>query len=144
MWIPGPARLTASEFSEDKLVWKRACLVLGLSVLSVFSSVYLGFPGSGGLCTLLMAFLAGMGWSSEKAEVEKIIAVAWDIFQPLLFGLIGAEVSIASLRPETVAICHMILSRDAGQPPVSCSSSHHRIMRANDPYTSTLSVSQFQ
>nr|XP_044622469.1 sodium/hydrogen exchanger 9B2-like isoform X4 [Equus asinus] len=76
---------------QDKLVWKRACLVLGLSVLSVFSSVYLGFPGSGGLCTLLMAFLAGMGWSSEKAEVEKIIAVAWDIFQPLLFGLIGAE-----------------------------------------------------
>uniref|UniRef100_A0A9L0JZ13 Cation/H+ exchanger transmembrane domain-containing protein n=2 Tax=Equus asinus TaxID=9793 RepID=A0A9L0JZ13_EQUAS len=74
---------------QDKLVWKRACLVLGLSVLSVFSSVYLGFPGSGGLCTLLMAFLAGMGWSSEKAEVEKIIAV----------------VSIASLRPETVGLC---------------------------------------
>ncbi|XP_070359485.1 sodium/hydrogen exchanger 9B2-like isoform X1 [Equus asinus] len=90
---------------QDKLVWKRACLVLGLSVLSVFSSVYLGFPGSGGLCTLLMAFLAGMGWSSEKAEVEKIIPVAWDIFQPLLFGLIGAEVSIASLRPETVGLC---------------------------------------
>lgn len=31
-----------------------------------------------------------------------MIAVTWDVFQPLLFGLIGAEVSIASLRPETV------------------------------------------
>jgi len=49
-----------------------------------------------------MSFLAGLRWAGEKAEVEKIIAGAWYIFQPLLFGLIGAEVSIASLRPETV------------------------------------------
>ncbi|XP_075400977.1 sodium/hydrogen exchanger 9B2 isoform X1 [Tenrec ecaudatus] len=87
---------------QGNLAWKRAVLVLGLSVLAVFSSVYVGFPGSGGLCTLVMAFLAGIGWKSKKVDVGKIIAVAWDIFQPLLFGLIGAEVSIASLRPETV------------------------------------------
>nr|XP_004663048.2 sodium/hydrogen exchanger 9B2 [Jaculus jaculus] len=90
---------------QDNLVWKRAFLVLGLSVLAVFSSVHFGFPGSGGLCTLVMAFLAGMKWSNKKSEVEKIIAVAWNIFQPLLFGLIGAEVSIASLRPDTVGLC---------------------------------------
>lgn len=90
---------------QDKLVWKRAYLVLGLAVLAVFSSTYFGFPGSGGLCTLVMAFLAGKGWASTKVDVEKIIAVAWSIFQPLLFGLIGAEVSIASLRPETVGLC---------------------------------------
>nr|KAF6393789.1 solute carrier family 9 member B2 [Pipistrellus kuhlii] len=94
---------------QSKLVWKRAFLVLGLAVLAVFSSMYFGFPGSGGLCTLVMAFLAGRGWASKKAEVQKIIAVAWDIFQPLLFGLIGAKVSIASLRPETVG-CNRICS----------------------------------
>ncbi|XP_057561480.1 sodium/hydrogen exchanger 9B2 isoform X1 [Hippopotamus amphibius kiboko] len=90
---------------QDKLVWKRAFLVLGLSVLAVFSSTYFGFPGSGGLCTLVMAFLAGKGWASAKADVERVIAVAWFIFQPLLFGLIGAEVSITVLRPETVGLC---------------------------------------
>ncbi|KAI4543107.1 hypothetical protein R6Z07F_007493 [Ovis aries] len=90
---------------QDKLVWKRAFLVLGLSVLAVFSSTYFGFPGSGGLCTLVTAFLAGRGWASTKTDVEKVIAVAWDIFQPLLFGLIGAEVSIAALRPETIGLC---------------------------------------
>ncbi|KAM8906252.1 sodium/hydrogen exchanger 9B2 isoform 4-T4 [Lycaon pictus] len=94
---------------QDKLVWKRAFLVLGLSVLAVFSSVYFGFPGSGGLCTLVMSFLASLKWAGEKAEVEKIIAGAWYIFQPLLFGLIGAEVSIASLRPETVGLCVGVL-----------------------------------
>ncbi|XP_036620668.1 sodium/hydrogen exchanger 9B2-like [Trichosurus vulpecula] len=90
---------------QGKLTWKRAYLILGLAVFAVFSSMFFGFPGSGGLCTLVMAFLAGIGWSSEKVNVEKIIAISWDIFQPLLFGLIGAEVSITSLRPETVGLC---------------------------------------
>lgn len=37
-----------------------------------------------------------------QKEVEKIIKVAWEIFQPFLFGLIGAEISVASLDPQTV------------------------------------------
>uniref|UniRef100_G3ULX9 Cation/H+ exchanger transmembrane domain-containing protein n=1 Tax=Loxodonta africana TaxID=9785 RepID=G3ULX9_LOXAF len=91
---------------QSNLRWKRGFLVLGTSMLAVLSSMYFGFPGSGELpWTLIMTFLAGTGWTSKKAEVEKIIAVAWDMFQPLLFGLFGAEVSIASLRPETVGLC---------------------------------------
>ncbi|XP_042557591.1 sodium/hydrogen exchanger 9B2 isoform X2 [Dipodomys spectabilis] len=89
---------------QDNLAWKRASLLLGFAVLAVFSSVQFSFPGSGGLCTLVMAFLAGLRWGTTKSEVEKIIAVAWNIFQPLLFGLIGAEVFVASLRPETVGL----------------------------------------
>ncbi|OXB56677.1 hypothetical protein ASZ78_013123 [Callipepla squamata] len=90
---------------QASLSWKRSYFVLGLSMFAVFGSVYFGFPGSGGLCTLVLAFVAGVGWSDEKKEVEKIVAVAWNIFQPFLFGLIGAEVSVMSLRPETVGLC---------------------------------------
>ncbi|XP_003796405.1 sodium/hydrogen exchanger 9B2 [Otolemur garnettii] len=90
---------------QDKLMYKRAFLVLGFSVLAVFSSVDFGFPGSGGLCHRNKAYPRSNDSNFKLAEVEKIIAVAWDIFQPLLFGLIGAEVSIASLRPETIGFC---------------------------------------
>lgn len=38
-------------------------------MFAVFGSVYFGFPGSGGLCTLVLAFIAGMGWSDEKVNV---------------------------------------------------------------------------
>ncbi|KAM6156490.1 LOW QUALITY PROTEIN: sodium/hydrogen exchanger 9B2-like [Erethizon dorsatum] len=90
---------------QATLVLTRASLLLGLSVLAMFGSTRFGIPGLGGLCTLVTAFLAGLGWSDEKGEVGKIIAIAWDIFQPLLFGLIGAEVSVVSLRPDTVGFC---------------------------------------
>uniref|UniRef100_A0A7M4FYI4 Solute carrier family 9 member B2 n=1 Tax=Crocodylus porosus TaxID=8502 RepID=A0A7M4FYI4_CROPO len=90
---------------QTSLSWKRGYFILGLSMFAVFGSIHFGFPGSGGLCTLVMAFVAGLGWSNEKKAVEKIIAVGWDIFQPFLFGLIGAEISVMSLRPETVGLC---------------------------------------
>ncbi|KAM4808443.1 sodium/hydrogen exchanger 9B2-like [Rhinophrynus dorsalis] len=95
---------------QEKLKWKRSYLILALSIFAVFSSMFFGFPGSGGLCTLVMSFLAGIGWSSEKVVVEDVVAVGWDIFQPLLFGLIGAEISVTSLRPETVGLCVAALS----------------------------------
>lgn len=90
---------------QEKLEWKRSYLIMALSLFAVFGSLFFGFPGSGGLCTLVTAFLAGIGWAGEKAVVEDIIAVGWDVFQPLLFSLIGAEISVSSLRPETVGLC---------------------------------------
>ncbi|KAM9330488.1 LOW QUALITY PROTEIN: sodium/hydrogen exchanger 9B2-like [Gastrophryne carolinensis] len=88
----------------ENVKWKRSYLIL-LSIFSVFGSLYFGFPGSGGLCTLVMAFLGGIGWSGEKGLVDDVISIGWDIFQPLLFGLIGLEISIASLNPGTLGLC---------------------------------------
>uniref|UniRef100_A0AAQ4Q4J9 Cation/H+ exchanger transmembrane domain-containing protein n=1 Tax=Gasterosteus aculeatus aculeatus TaxID=481459 RepID=A0AAQ4Q4J9_GASAC len=89
---------------QKHLVIKRSFLVLGLSVFAVFGSGVAGFPGSGGLCTLVLAFLAGLGWGSEKAHVEEVVGWAWDIFQPLLFGLIGAEIRVLELDGLTVGL----------------------------------------
>lgn len=52
---------------------KRSFLVLGLSVFAVFGSGVAGFPGSGGLCTLVLAFLAGLGWGTEKVKIMHLI-----------------------------------------------------------------------
>ncbi|XP_034393854.1 sodium/hydrogen exchanger 9B2 isoform X2 [Cyclopterus lumpus] len=89
---------------QKHLVMKRSFLVLGLSVFAVFGSNVARFPGSGGLCTLVMSFLAGLGWGSEKARVEDVVGWAWDVFQPLLFGLIGAEIRVAELDGLTVGL----------------------------------------
>uniref|UniRef100_A0A3Q2P4H3 Cation/H+ exchanger transmembrane domain-containing protein n=1 Tax=Fundulus heteroclitus TaxID=8078 RepID=A0A3Q2P4H3_FUNHE len=89
---------------QKHLVMKRSFLVLGLSVFAVFGSGVAGFPGSGGLCTLVLAFLAGLGWGAEKARVEEVVGWAWDVFQPLLFGLIGAEIRVSELEGLAVGL----------------------------------------
>ncbi|KAF4071312.1 hypothetical protein AMELA_G00271770 [Ameiurus melas] len=92
--------------SKDQkgLVLKRSFLLLGLGVFAVFGSNVAGFPGSGGLCTLVLAFLAGTGWKNNKVSVEEVVGKVWDVFQPLLFGLIGAEIRVGALEPITVAL----------------------------------------
>ncbi len=37
-----------------------------------------------------------------KARVEEVVGWAWDVFQPLLFGLIGAEIRVSELEGHTV------------------------------------------
>lgn len=37
-----------------------------------------------------------------KARVEEVVDWAWGVFQPLLFGLIGAEIRASELEGNTV------------------------------------------
>ncbi|XP_028262902.1 sodium/hydrogen exchanger 9B2 isoform X2 [Parambassis ranga] len=89
---------------QKYIVMKRSFLVLGLSVFAVFGSGVAGFPGSGGLCTIVLAFLAAIGWGTEKERVEEVVGWAWDVFQPLLFGLIGAEIRVSELEGHAVGL----------------------------------------
>uniref|UniRef100_A0A8C9SLP1 Cation/H+ exchanger transmembrane domain-containing protein n=1 Tax=Scleropages formosus TaxID=113540 RepID=A0A8C9SLP1_SCLFO len=94
---------------DEDLVIRRSFLLLGLSVFAVFASRVAGFSGAGGLCTLVMAFLAGLNWKQSKVggvkKTQEILKTQmWDIFQPLLFGLIGAEITISTLDPKTVGL----------------------------------------
>ncbi|XP_046900383.1 sodium/hydrogen exchanger 9B2 isoform X2 [Hypomesus transpacificus] len=89
---------------QKHVVMKRSFLVLGLAVFAVFGSNVAGLPGSGGLCTLVLSFLAGLGWSKAKVPVEEVVGRAWDVFQPLLFGLIGAEIRLSKLDGHTVGL----------------------------------------
>lgn len=45
---------------------KRSFLVLGLAVFALFGSNVAGIPGAGGLCTLVLTFVAGLGWGKSK------------------------------------------------------------------------------
>ncbi|XP_038588387.1 sodium/hydrogen exchanger 9B2-like [Micropterus salmoides] len=89
---------------QEDLVLRRTLLLLGLSIFSVFFSHVVGFAGAGGLCTLVLAFLAALGWKTNKVPVAAMVGRSWDVFQPLLFGLIGAEITIATLSPSTVGL----------------------------------------
>ncbi|KAM3590605.1 uncharacterized protein V6R79_012463 [Siganus canaliculatus] len=88
----------------EDLVLMRTLMLLGLSMFSVFFSHVIGFSGAGGLCTLVLAFLAALGWKDNKAPVAAMVGRSWDVFQPLLFGLIGAEIRVTTLNASTVGL----------------------------------------
>uniref|UniRef100_A0A8D0UPB0 Cation/H+ exchanger transmembrane domain-containing protein n=1 Tax=Sus scrofa TaxID=9823 RepID=A0A8D0UPB0_PIG len=90
---------------QGKLPLKRAFLILSMCITAVLGGHHIGSHAAGGLCTLALSFVAGTGWAKEKIKVQKIIAATWNIFQPLLFGLVGAEVSVASLKSNAIGIC---------------------------------------
>nr|XP_023404275.1 sodium/hydrogen exchanger 9B1 [Loxodonta africana] len=95
---------------QTKLPWKRAFLVLVMCISAVLGSQRIGLHGTGGLCTLVLTFVSGIYWSREKIRVQKIVAATWNIFQPLLFGLVGSEVSVSSLSSNAIGICVATLS----------------------------------
>ncbi|XP_012583360.1 PREDICTED: sodium/hydrogen exchanger 9B1 isoform X1 [Condylura cristata] len=90
---------------QTDLAVKRAFLVLSMCVSAVLGSHRTGLHAAGGLCTLMLTFSSGVSWSKEKVKVQTIIAKTWNVFQPLLFGLVGWEVSVASLRSNAIGIC---------------------------------------
>ncbi|KAM6949221.1 sodium/hydrogen exchanger 9B2-like [Aplochiton taeniatus] len=59
---------------------------------------------AGSYFTVGLAFLTALGWGKDKAPVLGFMARAWDVFQPLLFGLNGANITIATLSPSTVGL----------------------------------------
>ncbi|KAM7376861.1 hypothetical protein PAMA_013569 [Pampus argenteus] len=89
---------------QEDVVLRRTVMLLGLSIFSVFFSHVIGFAGAGGLSTLVLSFLAALGWKADKTPVAAMVGRCWDVFQPLLFGLIGAEITIATLSPSTVGL----------------------------------------
>lgn len=55
---------------QEDLVLRRTLLLLALSLFAVFSTHVLGVAGAGGLCTLVLAFVAALGWNAEKVTAH--------------------------------------------------------------------------
>ncbi|CAN7937187.1 unnamed protein product [Ixodes hexagonus] len=70
-------------------------LLSGLCVM--FAARRVEFGGSGPLGCIAVAFVAAFRWNSEEngaASASQTCALLWEVFQPILFGLIGSEVRI--------------------------------------------------
>ena len=92
---------------DDKIMGKlRFGMVFLGGLLAYFGSKSLQLDGAGALAVLVMAFVAGIGWRkrgwSNENMVTSTLSDLWMIFQPILFGLIGTEIRVSELDPETV------------------------------------------
>lgn len=83
----------------------RTVLLLSIGLFFLFGSNLAEFSGAGALGVLTVATTAGYGWGDEaKAPIERVMGILWTFFQPLLFGLIGAEVRFEYLDKDLVGL----------------------------------------
>eukprot|EP00112_Aurelia_sp_Birch-Aquarium-sp1_P023460 Seg700.2 transcript_id=Seg700.2/GoldUCD/mRNA.D3Y31 product="Sodium/hydrogen exchanger 9B2" protein_id=Seg700.2/GoldUCD/D3Y31 len=81
----------------------RSVLLVGFGLLSLFGSNRAELSGAGALGVLTLGAVAGYGWKDDgKRPIADVLSVLWEFFQPLLFGLIGAEVGLEYLSGELV------------------------------------------
>lgn len=87
----------------------RIILLLVGGTFAVFGSELLGYEGAGPLGTITTAFVCSVYWSSQGWDIEDNPAattfqIFWTVFQPVLFGITGAQIKIAELEGRILAV----------------------------------------
>jgi len=87
----------------------RILMLLSGGLIAVFGSELLGYEGAGPLGCVASAFVCLYFWTKQGWEVEDNPAgtafeIFWMIFEPILFGLTGAQIKFSELELEVVTI----------------------------------------
>jgi len=112
-----PARLDDASVNEQPKArgyggrfWRASLLVLVALACSLALNQF-GFKGASAFSSLVISALASLGWGQEvKEPVAVILGAVWNgIAAPLLFGLVGASVSLDWIQADHVALGLLVL-----------------------------------
>lgn len=97
------------ERNDPFMVPLRVLMLLGGGMIAVFGSELIGFGGAGPLGCVAAAFVSLVCWTSQGWEIEDNPAatafeIFWMIFEPILFGITGAQIKFNELDVHTVTI----------------------------------------
>ncbi|XP_029160095.1 sodium/hydrogen exchanger 9B2 isoform X1 [Nylanderia fulva] len=95
------------EKGDPFLVPLRVLMLLGGGLLAVFGSEAIELGGAGPLAVVAAAFVSCYFWQQEGWEVDDnpvatSFEIFWMIFEPILFGVTGAQIKISELEGKTV------------------------------------------
>ncbi|XP_066952008.1 sodium/hydrogen exchanger 9B2-like isoform X3 [Macrobrachium rosenbergii] len=80
-------------------------LLFVLGCLALFGSQKAALESAGAIGVLTVAFVAGLGWrkpETEDPEVEDYYKSIWAYVMPLMFSLIGSEINVVAINPDTI------------------------------------------
>ena len=82
--------------------------ISGGGLIALFGAHLIHYDGAGGLATIIMAFVAGMQWRKEgwgdHNPVTKTFKRMWIILEPVIFALIGTEIQIDKIDPNSLGM----------------------------------------
>ncbi|KAF6215493.1 hypothetical protein GE061_010247 [Apolygus lucorum] len=100
---------------DDAYVTAKRTILLGAGSLgAVLGSEKIHYGGAGPLACITSAFVASFawknqGWSNSYHPVADNFSTVWLFIQPVLFGLIGAEIDLLALHSETIAMGFIVV-----------------------------------
>jgi len=104
-WIPNK--------DHHHVAFFRWLILLGGGLIALFGSHLIDFDAAGGLATIIMAFVAGIEWRREGWDsnnpVSKTFHKMWIILEPAVFALIGTEIEIKNINPQTLGLSVLVL-----------------------------------
>ena len=104
-WIPNKDHRHVAFF--------RWLILMGGGLVAVFGSHLMHYDGAGGLATIIMAFVAGIQWRREgwgdHNPVMKTFKRMWIILEPVIFALIGTEIQVDKINPDTLGLSIVVL-----------------------------------
>lgn len=95
------------EKGDPFMVPMRVLMLLGGGLLAVFGSEAIELGGAGPLAVVAAAFIScyfwqKQGWEVDDNPVATAFEIFWMIFEPILFGVTGAQIKIDELEGKTV------------------------------------------
>jgi len=104
-WIPNK--------EHHHVAFFRWLVLLGGGLIALFGAHLIHYDGAGGLATIIMAFVAGMQWRKEgwgdHNPVTKTFKRMWIILEPVIFALIGTEIQVDKINPNTLGLSIIVL-----------------------------------
>lgn len=97
----------APEKHDPFMVPLRVLMLLTGGMIAVFGSEAIGYEGAGPLGCVAAAFVSLVCWTRQGWDVEDNPAatafeIFWMIFEPILFGVTGAQVKFSELEMDVV------------------------------------------
>jgi len=82
----------------------RTILVISFGVFALCATRQLDVPGAGALIAIIAPFVAAMKWPHMKERISSNVGLLWIGFEPIMFGLIGAEIRLNKLDSATIGL----------------------------------------
>ena len=93
---------------HPQVAFFRWLVVFAGGLISLYGAHLLHYDGAGGLAAILLALVASMQWRregwGEHNPVSEIFNRMWIILEPVIFALIGTEIQVNKIDPQSLGL----------------------------------------
>ena len=104
-WLP--------DRNHPHLTFYRWFIIFSGGLIALYGAHLIHYDGAGGLAAIVLSLVASMQWRregwGEHNPVSDIFNNIWIILEPVIFALIGTEIQVNKIQPESLGLGVLVL-----------------------------------